>query len=124
MDRIDERHVLVADIIVADQVFIVDTETEVVEWLWDAQSEFPLESGHSFPNDWTHINDVEYIEDGRMEGRIMVSVRNQNRVVFLDREEGLLENWTLGGENDTDVLNEQHNPDFIPKSGRPGRPRR
>ena len=115
MDRIDERHVLVADI-VADQVFIVDTETEVVEWLWDAQSEFPLESGHSFPNDWTHINDVEYIEDGRMEGRIMVSVRNQNRVVFLDREEGLLENWTLGGENDADVLNEQHNPDFIPKS--------
>ncbi|PGF16910.1 arylsulfotransferase (asst) [Natrinema sp. CBA1119] len=115
MDRIDERHVLVADI-VADQVFIVDTETEIVEWLWDAQSEFPLESGHSFPNDWTHINDVEYIEDGRMEGRIMVSVRNQNRVVFLDREEGLLENWTLGGENDADVLNEQHNPDFIPES--------
>jgi len=115
IDRINETHFVVADM-VADQVFIVNTETEVVNWLWDAQSEFPLESGHSFPNDWTHINDVEYIEDGRMEGRIMVSVRNQNRVVFLDREEGLLENWTLGGENDADVLNEQHNPDFIPKS--------
>ncbi|MFC6769196.1 arylsulfotransferase family protein [Natrinema soli] len=114
-DRIDERHVLVADI-VADLVFIVDTETEIIEWLWDAQSEFPLESGHSFPNDWTHINDVEYIEDGRMAGRIMVSLRNQDRVVFLDREEGLLEGWTLGGENDANVLYEQHNPDFIPES--------
>jgi len=38
--RVDERHVLIADI-VADQVFLVDTGTEIVEWLWDAQSEFP-----------------------------------------------------------------------------------
>jgi hypothetical protein len=114
-DRIDENHVVVADI-VADQVFIVDTETEVVEWLWDAQSAFDLESGHSYPNDWTHINDVEYVETGRMAGRIMVSVRNQDRVVFLDREAGLLEDWTLGSENEYDVLHEQHNPDYIPAS--------
>jgi hypothetical protein len=114
-DRIDENHVVVADI-VADQVFIVDTETEVVEWLWDAQSEFPLEGGHSFPRDWAHINDVEYIESGEMEGRIMVSLRNQDQVVFLDREEGMLEDWTLGAENEYDILHEQHNPDYIPES--------
>ncbi|GAB3670369.1 arylsulfotransferase family protein [Halopiger thermotolerans] len=114
-DRINETHVLVADI-VADQVFIVDTETEIVEWLWDAQSEFSLASGHAFPNDWTHINDVEYIEEGVHAGHVMVSLRNQDQVVFIDPEEGLLEDWTLGSENDYDVLHEQHNPDYIPES--------
>ncbi|SFT00903.1 Arylsulfotransferase (ASST) [Halostagnicola kamekurae] len=113
--RINETRVAVADI-VDDQVFVVNTETEIVEWLWDAQSDFALESGHSFPNDWTHINDVEYVERGEMAGRIMVSVRNQDQVVFLDRDEGVLENWTLGSENEYDTLHEQHNPDYIPES--------
>ncbi|MBZ6494119.1 aryl-sulfate sulfotransferase [Natrinema longum] len=115
MDRINESHVVVADI-VADQVFIVNTETEIVEWLWDAQSDFSLESGHSFPRDWAHINDVEYIERGAMAGRIMVSLRNQDQVVFLDRREGLLENWTLGAENEYGTMYEQHNPDYVPES--------
>ncbi|SER12222.1 aryl-sulfate sulfotransferase [Natrinema salaciae] len=114
-DRINETHVVVADI-VANQVFIVDTETEVVDWLWDAQSEFSLESGHAYPNDWAHINDVEYIEGGGLGGRVVVSLRNQDQVVFLDRAEGLLEAWTLGSENDYDVQYEQHNPDYIPES--------
>lgn len=115
IDRINETHVVVADM-VSDQVFVVNTETEVVEWLWDAQSDFPLDGGHSWPRDWAHINDVEYIESGQMEGRIMASLRNQDQVVFLDRQEGLLGNWTLGGENEHDILHEQHNPDFIPES--------
>ncbi|WP_265112536.1 aryl-sulfate sulfotransferase [Halosolutus halophilus] len=114
-DRINETHVVVADII-ADQVFVVNTETEVVDWLWDAQSDFPVEEGGPYPRDWAHINDVEYIEDGEMEGRIMVDLRNQDQVVFLDQREGLLENWTLGSENDYDILYEQHNPDYIPES--------
>ncbi|WP_408958230.1 arylsulfotransferase family protein [Natrinema sp. 74] len=115
VDRINETHFAVADM-VSDQVFIVNTETEIVDWLWDAQSDFPLEGGHSYPRDWAHINDVEYIESGQMEGRIMVSLRNQDQVVFLDRQKGLLENWTVGGENEHDILNEQHNPDYIPES--------
>ncbi|WP_222918912.1 aryl-sulfate sulfotransferase [Natrinema sp. SYSU A 869] len=114
-DRINETHIVVADI-VADQVFVVNTETEVVEWLWDAQSEFPVEGGGAYPGDWAHINDVEYIEDGEMEGRIMASLRNQDQVVFLDPAEGLLEDWTLGAENEHDVQYEQHNPDYIPES--------
>ncbi|ELY63936.1 aryl-sulfate sulfotransferase [Natrinema versiforme] len=114
-DRINETHVVVADI-VADQVFIVNTETEVVEWLWDAQSDFPVEGGGAYPGDWAHINDVEYIESGEMEGRIMASLRNQDQVVFLDREEGLVEDWTLGEEDEYDIQYEQHNPDYIPES--------
>ncbi|QCS42624.1 aryl-sulfate sulfotransferase [Natrinema versiforme] len=114
-DRINETHVVVADI-VADQVFIVNTETEVVEWLWDAQSDYPVEGGGPYPEDWAHINDVEYIEEGEMEGRIMASLRNQDQVVFLDREEGLVDDWTLGAEDEYDIQYEQHNPDFIPES--------
>jgi hypothetical protein len=109
-DRVDENHIIVADMI-DDQVFLVDTETEIVEWLWDAQSDFPVEEAGPFPRDWAHLNDVELLEDGR----IMVSLRNQDQVVFLDRETGLLENQTLGSEDDYDTLYEQHNPDYIPE---------
>ncbi len=114
VDRIDDTHIVVADI-VADQVFVVDTETELVEWLWDAQSEFPVDGGGAYPTNWAHINDVEYVERGEHAGRIVVSLRNQDQVVFLDRDEGLLEEWTLGSEDDYDVLFEQHNPDYIPE---------
>ncbi len=114
-DRINETHVLIADII-DDQVFIVDTETEIVEWLWDAQSDYPVEGGGPYPHDWAHLNDVEYIEEGTNAGRVMVSLRNQDQVAFIDPEKGLMENWTLGAEDDYDVMFEQHNPDYIPES--------
>ena len=107
--RVDDSHVLIADI-VDDQVFLVDTETELVEWRWDGQSDFPLEGGGPYPSDWAHINDVSLLEDGR----VMVSLRNQDQVVFLDQKTGLVENWTLGSEDDHETLYEQHNPDYIP----------
>ncbi|MFC6717655.1 arylsulfotransferase family protein [Natrialbaceae archaeon GCM10025810] len=113
-DRIDDDRYLVADII-DDQVFVVDTETGVVEWLWDAQADYPLESGHAFPRDWLHINDVEYIEEGEMAGTIMISPRNLDQVIFVDPDEGVIEDWTLGEEHDEDVLYAQHNPDYIPE---------
>jgi hypothetical protein len=109
-DRIDDEHLVIADI-VADQVFIIDTETEVVEWLWDAQAEYPVEGGGPYPEDWAHVNDVEALDDGR----IMVSLRNQDQVVFLDRETGRIDDWTLGSEDDYGVQYEQHNPDYIPE---------
>lgn len=109
--RIDESRVLIADI-VANQVFIVNTETGIVEWLWDAQGEFPIEGGGSSPRDWAHINDVSMLEDGR----VIISLRNQDQVVFVDPETGVEEAWTLGAEDDHDIMFEQHNPDFIPAS--------
>ncbi|MEF8915076.1 aryl-sulfate sulfotransferase [Natronomonas sp.] len=109
-DRIDDERVVISDI-VDDQVFIVNTETEVVEWLWDAQSEYSVEGGGPYPEDWAHVNDVEVLDDGR----IMVSLRNQDQVVFLDRETGRIDDWTLGSEDAYDVQYEQHNPDYIPE---------
>ena len=112
-DRIDDERLLVADIH-RDRAFIVNTTTGLTEWEWDAQSDFdPTASGGPFPEDWTHINDVEYVEiDGRE--TVMVSVRNYDQVVFVDVQRGLREDWTLGGDGDHDILYEQHNPDYIP----------
>lgn len=113
VDRIDEDRLLVADID-RDRAFVVNTTTELVTWSWDAQANFEPESGGPYPHDWTHINDVEYIElDGQP--TVMVSVRNHDQVVFIDMESGLREEWTLGSDGDHETLYEQHNPDFIPE---------
>ncbi len=113
-DRIGEDRLLVADI-AQDRAFVVNTTTEQITWSWDAQTDFDTSSGGPYPEDWTHINDVEHVE---LEGRetVMVSVRNHDQVVFVDMETGLRENWTLGSDGDHDRLYEQHNPDFIPES--------
>ncbi|PSP81575.1 arylsulfotransferase (asst) [Halobacteriales archaeon QS_1_68_20] len=109
-ERVNETHILVADMI-EDQVFMVNTETEIIEWMWDAQSDYPVEGGGPYPDDWAHLNDVELLDDGR----VMVSMRNQDQVAFIDRETGVVENWTLGSEDDHETLYEQHNPDYIPE---------
>ena len=107
--RVDENHVLIADMI-HDQVFLVNTTTELVEWRWDGQTDYRVTGGGPYPEDWMHLNDVELLDDGR----IVVSLRNQDQVVFLEPESGLQENWTLGRDGAHDVLYEQHNPDYIP----------
>jgi hypothetical protein len=109
VDRLDGDTLVVADI-AQDRVFAVNTSSELVEWAWDAQSEFPPESGGPYPEDWTHLNDVELLDDGR----VMVSLRNHDQVVFIDPERGLEEGWTLGSDDDHSTLYEQHNPDYIP----------
>ncbi|SEO77226.1 Arylsulfotransferase (ASST) [Halogranum amylolyticum] len=113
VDRLNETHLVVADIFL-DGVFVVNTETDEVEWRWNATESLSTEdTGGEFPKDWSHINDVEVLDDGR----IMVSPRNMDRVVFLQPNSTSLDKeWTLGEEDDYSVLYEQHNPDFINES--------
>lgn len=108
VDRVNDTHIAVADM-QDDSVFILDTRTGVKTYEWDVQSYLPLETGNEYPGDWVHLNDVEVLEDGRL----LASLRNQDQVVFLNRQ-GVVEDMTLGGEDETDVLYEQHNPDYIP----------
>ncbi|WP_233274874.1 arylsulfotransferase family protein [Haladaptatus cibarius] len=111
-DRINDSTYAIADI-AQDRVFVVNTTTGLLEWSWEAQNDFePTNSGGPYPEDWTHINDVEVLEDGRL----MVSLRNHDQIAFLDRETGLVENWTLGTDDQHDIIYEQHNPDYIPES--------
>ena len=107
--RIDQTRILVADMN-ADEVLLVNTTTGLTEWRWDAQNAFPVTGGGPYPGDWTHLNDVELLADGR----VMVSLRNQDQVVFLDTDTGVQPNWTLGADDQHGILHEQHNPDFIP----------
>ncbi len=108
-ERVDSDRILVADMI-HDQVVRVNTTTELVDWRWDGQSDFDVTTGGPYPDDWMHLNDVEVLPDGR----IMVSLRNHDQIVFLDPVRGLQTNWTLGADDDHDILYEQHNPQYIP----------
>lgn len=111
-DRLTDDSYVVADI-AADRVFVVNTTTELVTWSWDAQSAFdPATTGGPFPEDWTHLNDVEVLSNGL----IQVSLRNHDRVVYLDRETGLVAERTLG-DGSHDIIYEQHNPDYIENAG-------
>ncbi len=111
VDRINETHFAVADI-ERDRVFIVNTSSEIITWEWQALVHYSYKSGGPYPNDFTHVNDVEVLPDGR----IMASIRNQDEVVFINRTSGVNESWTLGEENNHTILFGQHNPDYIPKS--------
>ncbi|EFW92063.1 hypothetical protein ZOD2009_11320 [Haladaptatus paucihalophilus DX253] len=117
IDRINDTHYAIADI-KRNEAYIVNVRTGVTVWRWNAQDAFPLSSGGSnafgtnFPGDWTHLNDIEVLDDGR----IMLSLRNQDAVIFINRTTGFQKNWTLGSDNEYDIMYEQHNPDYISKS--------
>lgn len=110
VDRINATHLLVADI-VYNRVMIVATDTDEIVWQWNASEHYPLSAGGG-QQDWTHMNDVELLADGR----IMVSVRNMDEVIFIESGGEVDAGWTLGNDDDHGTLYEQHNPDYIPSN--------
>ncbi|MFT4891759.1 MAG: hypothetical protein ACI9YT_002694 [Halobacteriales archaeon] len=106
--RISSTEYLVGDI-KFDRIFVVNVETDAIEWTWNVSSAYDRSTGGQ-PGDWTHLNDVEVLD----EDLYMVNLRNQDQVVFVHRDRGLLENWTLGTDDDYETLYEPHNPDYIP----------
>jgi hypothetical protein len=110
VDRVNESVFLVADISFPDRVYMVDVTSDEVIWEWRVSEAYEPESGGHYPSDWTHLNDVESLPDGR----VMANLRNQNSVVFIEPGEGLQADWTLGADDDLGTLYEQHNPDYIP----------
>jgi hypothetical protein len=109
VDRVSGSQFLVGDI-QFDRVFLVDAATGSIEWIWNVSAEYNRSTGGR-PGDWTHLNDVEVLD----ENRYMVNLRNQDQVVFVHREKGLLDNRTLGTDDDHETLYEQHNPDYLPE---------
>lgn len=109
-DRIGAQKYIIGDIF-QSQILIVNTTSDLVSWGWMAQSHYSREiEKEKYLVDWTHINDVEYTNRG-----ILVSVRNMDSVVFIDKDHGVNESLTLGSDDNHSVLFEQHNPDYIPK---------
>ena len=113
-DYVGPERVVVADL-ARDRVFIANTSTGLVTWEWQAHQAYNASSGGQTAQDWTHINDVEVLSDGRL----MVSVRNHDQVILIDPETGTEESWTLGQDHTPEAANktlyEQHNPDYIPQ---------
>lgn len=100
---------LVADIR-SDSVYEINIRTGKTDRHWSARWRYdPFESGGRYPDDWTHLNDVEVLDDGR----VMVSLRNHDQIVFIENG-SVDEDWTLGSDDEHDILFEQHNPDYIP----------
>jgi hypothetical protein len=105
-----------------------------VEWEWRAaESGFYDAPPDPTTTDWLHINDVDYLGDDRF----LVSVRNANQIVVIERGEGVVDviNEDRSAENDDacdiggqlqdydgdgeircgnpDVMNHQHNPQWL-----------
>jgi hypothetical protein len=122
VDKIGEDRYLVAGM-EKERVFIVNVTTGIITWSWDPQENYNITTGgtqalgtNAWPWDWTHLNDVEHLEDGR----IMVSMRNHDQVIFINKTTGIESDWTLGENDNTSIMFEQHNPDYIPdNSGTP-----
>jgi PGF-CTERM protein len=62
----------------------------------------------NYTDDWTHVNDVDEIGDGRY----LASPRNFDQAIVVNRSTDEIE-MKLGEDGETDILDEQHNPDYL-----------
>jgi hypothetical protein len=83
-----------------------------VTWEWSASRRYEAPEDPT-RTDWLHINDVDRIG----EGRFLVSVRNANQLVVLERGSGVVEVINADedgdGTGDPSVLYHQHNPQWL-----------
>jgi hypothetical protein len=94
-----------------DRVIVYNLTREEVVWEYDFHEHtdvFDPDNGGEYEKDWTHNNDVEKIGDGQF----MVSVRNHDQVVAINRSTKELA-WRLGSDDNRSVMFEQHNPDYL-----------
>jgi hypothetical protein len=116
-----------------DRERVVVVEDGEIVWQWNASAHYDAPPDPTRV-DWLHINDVEHIG----QGRFLVSVRNANQLVVVERGAGIVEviNEDRGGEDssctknsqlddysgdsdgdvrcgDPAVLNHQHNPHWL-----------
>jgi len=128
VERLGEDEYLFTDMD-AERLVVVEDGEEVWEW---RASELYTPPEDPTRRDWLHINDVDVIG----EGRFLVSVRNANQLVVVERGEGAVEviNADDGGSDescqrrgqqlvpgddgdvrcgDPAVLDHQHNPQWL-----------
>jgi hypothetical protein len=91
-----------------DRVFIYDRGEDEVVWEYVFRNHYSESTDGGQSEDWTHVNDVDRVADGRY----LVSPRNFDQVILLDRETKETV-WRLGADDEHDVLHEQHNPDHL-----------
>ena len=91
-----------------DRIVIYDRSTGEITWEWYFKNHFPANTDGGYSEDWSHVNDVDPIGDGRL----LLSPRNFDQAIVVDVEsKEIVER--LGSDGEYDVLREQHNPDWI-----------
>jgi hypothetical protein len=95
-----------------DRERVLVVEDGAVTWSWSASERYDPPTDPT-RTDWLHINDVDRIGDGRF----LVSVRNANQLVVLERGAGVVEviNGAVDGDGqgDRSVMSHQHNPQWL-----------
>ncbi|MDY6817661.1 MAG: aryl-sulfate sulfotransferase, partial [Halobacteriales archaeon] len=91
-----------------DRVVIYNRTSDTIEWEWRFAPRYPRSVGGNFSEDWTHVNDVDRIGDGRY----LLSPRNFDQVIVVDRDTGTID-LKLGADDDFSILRKQHNPQYL-----------
>ena len=109
-ERLPSGEYVVADM-EYESVFTVDPETGARTWVWNASSHYDPPADPT-RGDWLHINDVDFIG----EDRFLVSVRNADQLLVVERGDGerggrVVE--VINDQRDTDLLRKQHNPQWL-----------
>jgi hypothetical protein len=102
------------EVLGSDRYLVADMDRErlllvtnsTVEWTWHARSHYDAPADPT-RTDWLHINDVDALGDGRY----LVSVRNANQLLIIERGAGVVE--VINEDGDPAVLNRQHNPQWL-----------
>ena len=92
-----------------DRLFIYNRTTDRIEWEWRFDDYYdPPKERANYTGDWTHVNDVDKIG----KGRYLASPRSFDQIIIVNRTTGKT-TTRLGSDGETDVLNSQHNPDYL-----------
>ncbi|KAB1187451.1 MULTISPECIES: arylsulfotransferase family protein [Haloferax] len=109
VELLDSGEVLVADMEHERVLTVKDGE---ITWQWNASSYYDAPDDPT-QVDWLHINDVDVIG----EDRYLVSVRNANQLLVIERGSGVVdvinEDTDGDGKGDPDLLLRQHNPQWL-----------
>jgi hypothetical protein len=90
-------------------VYVYDRDRDEIVWEYRFADHFPRDAGDGYDADYTHLNDVDPVRNG---SAFLLSPREFDRVLLIDRETKATV-WTLGAEDEYDVLHEQHNPTLL-----------
>jgi hypothetical protein len=91
-----------------DRVFIYDRSQDEIVWEWVFRNHYPQSTDGGYSADWSHVNDVDKIG----EGKYLVSPRNFDQAIVIDRSTGNI-TMRLGSDGNHSTLYEQHNPDYL-----------
>jgi hypothetical protein len=91
-----------------DRVVVYNRTRGEITWEWYFRNHYPSDTDGGHSEDWTHVNDVDRVG----EDRLLLSPRNFDQVIVVNRTTGAIE-LQLGEDGNHSVLHEQHNPDYL-----------